>query len=306
MFSALLRIYSPVSLPAPPALLPVAGARYAWRLAAAPVLPPAFDPFLYLTPAYLALNSAPGEALFFYLEDQAQTQTVAQWPVVVQAETAFSPWQAPFGGVQLTPGLPAEVVRAFLAAARAALTARGVRQVQLRPYPASYDPAASALLAPLLAELDCQVTPPEESHALLLSESFEAELSPAARAQLAASRRHGLQTEQETPLLLPLAYEHLQRWYQEKGRALPLSLAQLQAQFRTFPDRYFLFSVRAPRGEWAALAVLVSVNERVLSTLLAGSAAAYDEWSPLVLLAQGLHGFGQASGAALLDVKVKL
>ena len=286
----------------PLALLPAAGARYGLRLAAEPARPLAFDPFLYLTPAYLALDQAPGETLFFYLEDHEQAQTVAQWPVVVQAETAFSPWQAPFGGVQLAPGLPAGVVRAFLAAAHAALTARGVRQVQLRGYPTSYDPAASALLGPLLAELGYQLTPPEASRVLLLHEPFTAELSPAAQAQLENSQRHGLQTEQETPLLLPLAHEHLQRWHQESGQAFPLSLPQLQARFRAFPDRYFLFSVRAPRGEWAALAVLVRVNGRVLSTLLPGSAAAYEAWNPLVLLAQALHGFGQAGGHALLDV----
>ena len=292
------------------ALLPLpladAGARYALRLAgraaAAPMLPLAFDAFLYLEPAYLALQATPGEELFFYLEDHLLARTVAQWPVVVHAATAYSPYQAPFGGVQVAPAVPAAVVRAFLEAAHAALAERGVRHVRLRSYPASYDPAASALLLALLEELGYQTTLREENNVLPLQESFEAGLHPSERRRLRKCQRHGLQVEQETPLLLPLAYEYVQRWREEKGQRPPTALEHLQVQVRTFPNSHFLFSVRARSGEWAALTLLIRVNSRVLYVFECSSPLTYNAFSPVVLLMQGLHSFGQASGYELLDL----
>ncbi|UOR07291.1 GNAT family N-acetyltransferase [Hymenobacter aerilatus] len=267
-----------------------------------PTLPLAYEPYLYLRPAYLALHPAPGEVVFFYLEDHQQGQTVGHWPLVIAAQHAHSSWQAPFGGVQIAPSVPATTVRAFVTAAHQALAAAGVGEVHLRAYPTSYDEAASALLLPVFEELSYRTTLTETNYTLPLAHSFEDGLHPSARRRLRKCHQHGLRVEQETPLFLPLAYEFMQQCRQEKGLPPVWPLEQLQAQFRAFPNDQFLFSVRDATGTWAALTVLIRLNDEVLYCIHPASSLQWNTFSPVILLMQGLHAFGQASGYRLLDL----
>ncbi|QNP51996.1 hypothetical protein H9L05_19140 [Hymenobacter qilianensis] len=71
-----------------------------------PALPLAFASFLYMQPAHLGLQRSAGRYLAFYLEDHARAQTVAQLHIFIGADTsalAYSPYQAPFGGIQMAP-----------------------------------------------------------------------------------------------------------------------------------------------------------------------------------------------------------
>ncbi|UOQ70582.1 hypothetical protein [Hymenobacter cellulosilyticus] len=291
--------------------LPVEGSRYAVRLlaepgpaVAAPALPLAFEPYLYLRPEHQELQRFPGEQLTFSLEDHTRQHTVAQ--LHVAADTAagqgYSPWQAPFGAVQMAAGLPGPVLRAFLEAAHAELAARGLARLRLRSHPFAYDPAASALLTHTLQQLGYSVALAEINHHLPLEADFRQRLHPSERRRLRKCQQQGFVFEQETPLYLPLAYEFLSRCRQEKGQTLSLSLERLQELFRRFPQDHFLFSVRTPAGEWAALTIAIRVSAGVLYNFYPASPLAYNTFSPVVLLNEGLHAFGRANGQQLLDL----
>ncbi|TGE24678.1 hypothetical protein E5K00_05555 [Hymenobacter aquaticus] len=291
--------------------LPVEGDRYAVRLhagpagqVAAPTLPLAFEPFLYLTPAHLNLQRLDGQVLACYLEDQHRQQTVAQLHAFGEAgrDEARSPWQAPFGGVQLLDDLPAAVLLAFLAEVEQQLARRGWPHLHLRSYPFSYDPAGSARLAHALQQRGYRVALAEINHHLPLHADFRARLHPSERRRLRKCQQQGFVFEQETPLYLPLAYEFLSRCRREKGQALSLSLERLQELFRLFPQDHFLFSVRTPAGEWAALTIAIRVSSRVLYNFYPASPLAFNTFSPVVMLNEGLHAFGRANGQTLLDL----
>ncbi|RSK50272.1 hypothetical protein [Hymenobacter rigui] len=288
--------------------LPAAAGQYALRLvsadAPAPVLTPVYQPWLYHTPEHLALQLSPGERLHFFLEEPALSCTVAQLSVFLSADgqEARSPWQAPFGGVQAGPTLPAAVLREMLLAVEAELRERGVRHFTLRLPAFAYEPAAASRLTEVLRQLDYQVALAELNNHLPLDREFRAGLHPSERRRLLKCERHGLRFEQEPPLLLPLAYEFLRRCRQEKGQDLSMTLEQLQTLFRTLPGHVFLFSVRDAAGEWAALTIAIRVRADVLYNFYPASPLAYNTLSPVVLLNAGLHAFGQASGMRLLDL----
>ncbi|MET4106215.1 hypothetical protein [Hymenobacter sp. UYP22] len=288
--------------------LPAQWEQYALRLVsgwvAQPVLPPAYEPWLYQQPEHLALQPSPGERLHFFLEEPAENRTVAQLAVFLSADgaAARSPWQAPFGAVQLAPDLPAAALHALLTAAETALRERGVRHLTMRLPAFAYEPTTTARLAEVLRQRGYAVKLAEINHHLPLHQSFRAGLHPSERRRLLKCARHGLQFEQEPPLLLPLAYEFLRRCRLEKGQELSMTLEQLQTLFRALPQQVFLFSVRNPAGEWAALTVAIRVGKDVLYNFYPASPLAYNTFSPVVLLNAGLHAFGQASGMRLLDL----
>ncbi|TGE20129.1 hypothetical protein [Hymenobacter elongatus] len=290
--------------------LPLEGDQYVVRLhvgpagqVADPTLPLAFEPFLYLTPAHLRLQRHAGLLLSFYLEDQDRQLTVAQLHVAGEAGggTAQSPWQAPFGAVQLA-AVAAVALRAFLEVVHAQLAAQGLAHLRLRSYPFAYDPAGSALLTHVLQQLGYAIPLAEINNHLPLAADFRARLHPSERRRLKKCQHQGFVFEQETPLFLPLAYEFLRRCRREKGQELSLSLERLQELFSQFPQDYFLFSVRDQAGNWAALTVAIRVNSRVLYNFYPASPLAYNTFSPVVLLNEGLHAFGRANGQQLLDL----
>ncbi|MCB2376718.1 hypothetical protein LGH70_03955 [Hymenobacter sp. BT635] len=287
------------------------GSQYVVRLhtepagaVAAPTLPLGFEPFLYLTPAHLSLQRLPGKVLSFYLEDARRRLTVAQLHVFGEAgsDLAYSPWQAPFGAVQLVDNLPAAVLLALLQVVEEQLAARGWSHLRLRSYPFAYDPAGNALLTHALQQRGYAVALAEINNHLPLTEDFRARLHPSERRRLRKCQQQGFVFEQETPLYLPLAYEFLSRCRQEKGQALSLSLERLQELFRLFPHDHFLFSVRTPAGEWAALTIAIRVSSRVLYNFYPASPLAFNTFSPVVMLNEGLHAFGRANGQQLLDL----
>ena len=270
----------------------------------APRLPLAFESFLYLSPAHQALQPAAGPVLSFYLEDATAGRTVAQLHVALEpgGAAARSPALAPFGAVQLAAGVTGRDLHHLLEVAEAELRQRGRRTFALRGYPFAYDPAGAALLAETLRQRGYRVALAEQNYYLDPKKSYEAQLHPSERRRLHKCRRHGLHVEQEPPFLLPAAYAFIRACRQERGQLLSMSLERVQELFRHFSKEHFLFSVRQPDGEWAALTVAIRVSEKVLYNFYPASPLRCNAFSPVVLLNEGLHAFAQASDMAVLDL----
>jgi len=272
---------------------------------AGPRRPLALTPFLYLGPAHQALQPVASPVLSFYLEDEAAGLSVAQLFVVLDYPAvgeASSPGQAPFGAVQLAPGVPLAAIHYLLDQAERTLRQRGQQRLHLRGYPVCYDPAGAALLAEALRQRHYAVALAEENYYLDPARDYEAHLHPSERRRLRRCRQQGLVPEQEPPLLLPWAYDFIAQCRQERGQALSLPLARVQELFRAFPRQHMLFSVRKPGGEWAALTIAIQVSERVLYNFYPASPLADNHLSPAVLLNESLHAYARASGLAVVDL----
>ena len=274
---------------------------------AAPRLPLAFEPFLYLTPAHQALQAHGHPVLAFFLEDEAAGRTVAQLYVVLDYQDvgqARSPGQASFGGVQLAPGLPGAALHPLLATAEATLRARGQRGLEVRGYAFCYDPTGAAALAEALRQRGYRVVLAEQNYHLDTSRDFEAHLSYNERHCLRKCRRAGFVLEQEPPLLLPLAYEFLAACRRERGQPLSLPLARVQELFSLFPRQHLLLSVREPSGQWAGVGIAIVASQRVLYDFYPATPLRLNKLSPAVLLHAGLHDFARATGLAVVDLGI--
>ena len=269
-----------------------------------PRLPLAFTPWLSVQPAHLALAPAAGPGFSAYLEDAAAGRTMAQLHLSYDPGTglARSPAQAPFGAVQLAPGLGRAAVHQLLEAVEAELHRRGLPRLVMRGYPFAYDLAGAATLAEVLRQRGYRVALAEQNYHLDPARDYEAHLHASERRRLHKCRRAGLVVEQEPAYLLPRAYEFIRQCRQERGQALSLPLERVQALFRAFPREHFLFSVREPGGAWAALTVAIQVSPTVLYNFYPASPLRCNARSPVVLLNEGLHAFARASGITVLDL----
>lgn len=245
----------------------------------------------------------------FFLEDEAACLTVAHFYVVLDADPAApglarSPGQASFGGVQVAAGLPVAALHPLLDAAEGWLRQHGQQALGVRGYPFCYDPSGAATLAEVLRQRGYRVVLAEENYHLDTQRDYAAHLHRSERKRLRKCHSHGLVVEQESPLLLPAAYEFIAACRRERAQPLSLPLERVEALFRAFPRRHFLFSVRWPSGEWAALTLAIRVSERVLYNFYHASPIAANEFSPVVLLNEGLHAFARANELALVDLGI--
>ncbi len=274
---------------------------------AAPRLPLAFEPFLYLQPAHQALQRQPGPVLAFFLEDAAAGRTVAQFYVVPDAQgpgLARSPGQASFGGVQLAAGLPVAALHPLLAEAEATLRRYGQRRLEVRGYAFCYDPAGAATLAEALRQRGYEVVLAEENYHLDTQRDYEAHLHRSERHYLRKCQRAGFVLEQEPPLLLPLAYDFLAACRRERGRSLSLPLARVQELFNSFPRQHLLLSVREPSGDWAGVVIAIVASQRVLYDFYLATPLRLNKLSPAVMLRAGLHDFARTNGLAVVDLGI--
>jgi len=272
---------------------------------AAPRQPLAFEPFLFLTPAHQALQAHGCPTWAFFLEDEAAGRTVAQLYVVPDFEgqgLARSPGQASFGGVQLAAGLPAAALHPLLDAAETTLRQHQQTRLEVRGYPACYDPAGAAALREVLSQRGYQVVLEEQNFYLDTQRDYAAHLHYSESRRLRKCLRAGLAVEQEPPFLLPAAYAFIAACRQERGQSLSLPMARIEALFRAFPRQHLLFSVRKPGGDWAALTIAIQLSERVVYNFYPASPLAENKLSPMVLLNEGLHAYARASGAAIVDL----
>jgi hypothetical protein len=272
---------------------------------AAPRLPLAFEPFLFLTPAHQALQAHGHATLAVFLEDEASGQTVAQLYVVPDfggQGRARSPGQASFGGVQLAQNLPAAALHPLLEAAETTLRQHQQTQLEIRGYPACYDPAGAATLAEALAQRGYQIVQEEQNYYLDTQRDYAAHLAPSERRHLRQCQQAGFVVEQEPPILLPLAYEFIAACRRERGYALSLPLERVQALFRAFPQQHLLLSVRQPSSEWAAVLIAIRASQAAFYDFYLASPLHLNKLSPSVLLLGGLHAFAQANEAAVVDL----
>jgi hypothetical protein len=273
---------------------------------AVPRLPLAFESFLFLTPAHQALQAHGRPTLGFFLEDEAAGRTVAQLYVVPDFDgsgQACSPGQASFGGVQLATGLPAAALHPLLEAAEATLRQHQQTQLEIRGYPACYDPAGAAALAEALAQRGYRVMLQELNYYLDTRRDYVTHLAYNERRYLRQCQHAGLVLEQEPPYLLPLAYDFMAECRRERAQApLSLPLERVQALVRAFPRQHLLLSVRAPGGEWAAVLLAIRVSQATFYDFYLASPMRFNKLSPSVLLLGGLHAYAQANDATVVDL----
>ncbi|MFB9863941.1 GNAT family N-acetyltransferase [Rufibacter immobilis] len=267
-------------------------------------LPPfSFDVFLFLQPAHVALQAGPNwQMLAMVNRRTGLVDGVAHF--FQEEHTAFSPWRAPFGGLQLSPDVPEEAAQDFLQYLHRQLRQNGVRQVHWLQCPDAYAPQTNRLLRATLPAFGYATQHDQRNHHLLVSGTpFEAQAHPSVRRRLSKCLKSDFTFQQETLASLPEAYAFLKQCREEKQKPLSLSLPQLARYFELFPERYFLFTVRR-EGELAAVGVAVLVSQTILNHLYPASPRRYNAYSPSVLLNAGLYQFCQRRQIPVLDLGV--
>ncbi len=282
-------------------MLPFPDPRYEfWVSGQSEFLDFGFEPTLFNSPAYIALQNAENH-YSFYLIPKSTAKVVAVSYFKVNGEQAISPYRAPFGSVETAPEVTLLLAEDFVRAITGFLKDKGIQQVTVKHYPFCYGADQSALITNAFLFLDFQVELSQINHHLpVTAASFESQIHESGRRRLRKCRENGFTFQPEPATFLPEAYAFIKACRLEKNKPLSLSEEQLQQLFDHFPDRYFIFSVR-DQGEIAAVTVAIKIRSDVLLTFYPASPYSYNAFSPAIMLNEGLYAFCQQNHLAILD-----
>lgn len=98
------------------------------------------------------------------------------------------------------------------------------------------------------------------------------------------------------------AFEFIRNCRSEKGYHLSLTFDALSQLFQDFPRDFRIFSVRTAKNELAACTVAVRINNDVLYNFYPASPLRFNNFSPAVMLTEGLYQVCRAENYTMLDL----
>jgi hypothetical protein len=220
----------------------------------------------------------------------------------VSAEAAQSPLKAPFGSVEFTKDLPAEVLFDFLKFVEGSLKEQGTSTIIIKNYPQVYAEHESVVLNSLLISLNYQIVSSEIASVIEVRSGACTELfNRSAKRRLQKTTESGLVVKHLGIENLDEIYTFIQNCRFEKKYDLSMTLEDLRKTVQFFPDRYFLFGV-FDKKELVAASITTRVKKNILYDFYHDHAASYDHLSPVVLLICGMYDFCQHEKITQLDL----
>ena len=262
--------------------------------------------FFFNEPRHLLQQTA-GPFYLLSALNQRSGRAEARCAFFVDADKAISPAAAPFGSIEFADTLPEPVLDAFIQSLVEAVQLAGpLTALRLVHYPHCYAPRQTEWLTGKLADYGFRLVGTYSTAFLpITAEPFAHNLVPAERRRLRKCREAGFQADQWLSPDLAEVVAFVQETRRQQGYALTLPAERLTNLLRTFPDQFVVFTVR-DGAQLAALTVAVRVRPDILYNFLPASHAAYQTFSPMVILLDEVVAYCQREAIQILDLGTSL
>lgn len=256
--------------------------------------------YLFNDPKHLALQSHEVWIRYYALNEKQQVIAFV-WVHVVGA-LAASPLRAPFGSFEFDQRCEPIVLFNFISYVQEELIRIGVKKILLKNPPDTYHPSQQALLTTFLLNQGFTVKQAELSSIIPVTATvYETHLSDWENRKLKQAKTAKLRFQQHPITDLPILYSFIETCRKEKNYLLSMSLDAVQQVANNFPKKVLLFSV-SQQTERAAACIALQVSDDIVYTFYYDHAAAFQVFSPVVLLMEGIYEYCQGSNIRVLDL----
>ncbi len=248
------------------------------------------------------------DAGFYLLSalNRVTQQTDARCAFFVRDGNARSPIAAPFGSIEFTETLPDQVLNAFIYRLIDEACSVGAATFRIVNYPTCYAPKQAERLSKKLHEHGFDLIDTHQTFYLSTTDiSFESNLVPAERRRLRKCREAGFVfSHRQTPDIAEVI-DFVQETHRQKGYPLTISPERLADLLHNFPDAHAVFTVR-DGSRLTALTITVRVRHDILYNFRPVSNPDYQQFSPIVMLTDGLFSYCLQQKIRLLDLGISL
>ncbi len=213
-----------------------------------------------------------------------------------------SPAKSPFGSFEFCPKLDAGQLYDFIQFMLKALKGELPSSILIRHHATAYAPVHTVSLKEMLGNAGFLVSESVPNHHIAVNDFPLAEkMHMMEKRRLRKCRKAGFLFREEPLSRLADVYDFVLQCRKERGWGLSMSREHLQKTVAVFPDNYKLFSINDGNRRVAAT-VAIKVNSRILYNFYPASLLSYQEYSPAVMLIEGLYQHCQEQKMELLDL----
>lgn len=259
-----------------------------------------FEPALFNLQEHRELQAS-DQWYSFYILDQSVRKVSGTIHFQVSNGVATSPLRAPFGSAEVSEFVPARVLFEFLKFVESKLRSKDVSRIVIKSYPCAYAEAQSVQLQTFLLNLKYSVVTAEIASVIHVDPHASRALHRSEKRKLDKAIGAGLVFKELSDQSLETVYNFIHQCRSEKNYTLSMTFADLRVAVSRFPERYLLFGVFA-HDRLAAAAITIRVKKKILYDFYHDHEAAFDYFSPVVLLVEGIYDFCCRNNIEMIDL----
>lgn len=257
-----------------------------------------FEPFLFNSQRHL--RSQRNTSLHsFYLADSRRIVALVHFEIAASLATSLP--YVPFGSVEFSPDLDAETVMYFVEQVELRLRQRSISRVMIKMPPQRYQ-QNGLLLKVILLNADYHLTQSTPAACISVdSSSYRSRIKSNELRRLRKCERALMQFRPLPSDELKTVYDFVVACREERQHSLSMEWEALNDTVRHCPDDFFLFAIMHDDIMIAA-SIAVRINRQVLYHFYPGHLQAYNAFSPMVMLIDGIYSWCQYKGITLFDL----
>lgn len=261
---------------------------------------PDFNISVFNQPKHLQLQASEGWHMYAILNKKYKTVEGIFYVHIKNGE-GNSPLRSPFGSIECSLQTPPIILYQFLEFIEARLRALDVWRVVIKNPPQKYFPKQAALLETFLFNQGYRVVDAEVSTIIPMEEDFTKNLAEWEKRKLRQSQNAQFQFRQISGDHLNDTYLFILACRKQKGYTLSITLPDLRKTAEHFPDHYLLFAVYHEE-KLVAASISIKVQPHILYNFSSAHDKAYDAFSPVVLLLEGMCKYSAMNEILFVDL----
>ena len=259
-----------------------------------------FEPYWFNSVDYIEKTSKNEGVTYFYKRDAAQLfirfhKIDNEW---------VSPARAPFGGLEISKQTDIKTAYDFVKEIIEEAKNEHVQKIRISVFPECYNITNADLIDEVLIHAGFQVSITELNfHLSTTSGDFESFIHVSENRRLRKAKQAGFECSIDTNPDLEYIHKLISDCRNRKGHPLSMNLIEFKKMFHDFPERYILFVVKDKELIIAA-AIGVIVRSDIMYNFLPADHEDYLNYSPMVLLNEGIYNYCRVGGYKLYDLGI--
>jgi len=217
---------------------------------------------------------------------------------------AYSPYKSLFGSFEFSRNIHPNLLAEFWSFIESDLISRNINKVKITSFAACYASKKARIISNTLEDSGFSIVLKASNHHIAVDEnSLKSQLHSMEKRRLKKCLDNDFIFLEEPTTRASEVYDYIQLCRKEKGLEVSITKNKLLGYLKSFPQNYPMFSVRH-QGELAAAVVAIKVHRQILYYFLPASLRKFKQFSPSVLLLDGLYQYCQSHQMELLDLGI--
>lgn len=262
-----------------------------------------FVQYFYNSAEYIEMISGKTPEVFYGL-DRKTNRVICLCSFTIIDGIAYSPYSAPFGSIEFSPDISEDVLIDFFDYVDNALKGMGIRKIVIKHYASFQAPHTVNKIKKSFKLSGFKILETNINHHLIVdSHSFTYGIHPMEKRRLNKCKKAGMIIRNTEWDELMNIYEFIASCRAEKQLEINISREDFLKAFSKFPEQYRVFTGLI-NGKIAAATVIVKVNKEIIYNYLPAFSKAFNTYSPLVMLMEGVYNYAQKNGYKFIDLGV--